>query len=280
MVLPQKSFLLVLSASFVVSGALFWYIPYEQAALLEFSFYWKWLVAVALIAGVAAQRSSLSFSDCVMAAGMGPAAADIVRIVIETAADPTKHNLWPFELVVSACIGAIGALVGTALPGGALGLPSNMSSFRTMEFDGRLEVINAGSSYPRQNASVPSPFWASECNTPVALGALDFFERGEVITVRVQPTHVNNPAAGNVGGDCVFPVRTAPAAGTGGWPFVEGQYDAHEGICTVAPATLGQNVPPIQPSLLANDSVSRLPSGILTVAWEGYRIIQPVGPVG
>jgi len=112
MVIPQKSFLLVLLASFAVSGAFLWFIPYDQAALLEFSFYWKWLVAVAVVAAVAAYRTSLSFSDCVMAAGIGPAAADLVRIVIEAASDPYKHNLWPFELVVSACIGGIGALVG------------------------------------------------------------------------------------------------------------------------------------------------------------------------
>lgn len=173
-----------------------------------------------------------------------------------------------------------GALVGTALPGAALGLPSNMSSFRTMEFDGRLEVINAGSSYPRQNESVPSPFWSSECNTPMALGALDFWERGETLTVKVEPTHVNNPPAGNVDGAAVFPVRTAPALPTAGWPFVEGQYDAHEGISTAQPATLGQNVAPLQPALLTTDSVARVPNGILTVAWEGYRIIQPVGPAG
>jgi len=166
----------------------------------------------------------------------------------------------------------------TELPGGVLGLPSSQSGFRTMEFDGRIQVINAGSSYPRQNISVPSSFWASECNSPVALGALDFFERGEVITVKVQPTHVNNPPAGNVDGNAVFPARLAPAAG--GWPFVDGQYDAHEGIATADPATLGQVGPPLLPSLLATDSVERVPEGILTVAWEGYRIIQPVGPVG
>lgn len=171
-----------------------------------------------------------------------------------------------------------GAAAGTEMPGAVIGLPSSSSSFRTMEFDGRISVINAGSSYPRQNISVPSAFWAAECNSPVALGALDFFERGEVITVRVQPTHVNNPPAGNVSGDNVFPARLAPAVG--GWPFLAGQYDAHEGIATVDPATLGQVGPPLLPSLLATDSVNRLPEGILTVAWEGYRIIQPVGPVG
>lgn len=173
--------------------------------------------------------------------------------------------------------GALGAGF-TALPGGNLSLPSNMSSFRSMEFDGRLSVINAGSSYPRQNISVPSSFWSDQCNGPWTLGALDFFERGEVITVRVQPNHVNNPPAGNVDADCIFPIRTAPLP-AGGWPFVNGQYDSHEGICTPQSSTLtAQN--PLRQSLVTPDPVTRLPDGILTVAWEGYRIIQPTGPAG
>lgn len=172
-----------------------------------------------------------------------------------------------------------GALTAEVMPSGALGLPSNMSSFRSMEFDGRISVINAGSSYPRQNISIPSSFWAAEQNSPVALGALDFFERGEVLTVRVQPNHVNNPPAGNVDSDVIFPNRLAPAAG--GWPFVEGQYDSHEGIATPSGSTLGQDAPDeLRASVLATDAIARLPEGILTIAWEGYRIIQPVGPVG
>ncbi len=173
-----------------------------------------------------------------------------------------------------------GEAVGAALPSGVLGLPSSQSSFRSMEFDGRIEIEAAGSSYPRQNRNVPSAFWASENNGPMTLGALDFFERSEVIKAKVTPNHVNNPPAGNIDGDRVFPVRTAPAAGTGGWPFLDGQYDAHEGIGTVAAATIGQIAPPLRAALLATDSVVRVETGILTVAWEGYRIIQPPGVPG
>jgi hypothetical protein len=159
-------------------------------------------------------------------------------------------------------------------PEGVLGQPSNMSSFRTMEFDGRFRVINAGSSYPRQNISVPSSFWSTSINAPWDLGALDFFERGEVLTVEVQPTHTNNPPAGNVDGSCVFPNSPTP-----GYPFIEGQYDAHEGINTPAGVTIGVATPPdVALRLATADPIARLPDGILTIGWEGYRIIQPVGP--
>lgn len=167
---------------------------------------------------------------------------------------------------------------GTVLPTGTLSQPSNMSSFRTMEFDGRVTIINAGSSFPRQNMPVPTSMWTPHVNAPFELGALDFFERGEVLTIQVQPTHVNNPPAGNVDGECIFPA--AAAGGFLGYPFVSGQYDAHEGICTPNGVVMGDSgaVNDWEPS--TSDPVSRLPDGILTIGWEGYRIIQPVGPIG
>lgn len=155
-------------------------------------------------------------------------------------------------------------------PGPFVGSPeltSTISGFRSMEFDGRIEVINAGSSYPRQNISVPSSMWSPQINAPQELGALDFFERGEIITVKVQPTHVNNPPAGNADGLNIF--------GITGWPFLAGQYDPHEGIVTPSGFAF------IDGSMIriGTDPITRLPDGILTIGWEGYRIIQPVGPV-
>lgn len=167
---------------------------------------------------------------------------------------------------------------GTPLPTGSLVLPSNMSSFRTMEFDGRVTVIDAGSSFPRQQISVPTAFWTQYMNSPFDLSALDFFERGSVITFQVQPTHVNNPPAGNVDGECIFPVASL-AAGQPGFPFTTGQYDIHEGVCTPGGVLQGTSgtVGDYEPSLL--DPVSRLPAGILTIGFEGYRIQQGVAPV-
>lgn len=165
----------------------------------------------------------------------------------------------------------------TVLPTGTLTQPSNMSSFRTMEFDGRISVLNAGSSYPRQNIPVPSAMWTSDGNA-FELGALDFFSRGEVMTIQVQPTHVNNPPAGNVDSQCVFPA--AFAAGFQGYPFLAGQYDAHEGICTPNGVNMGDSGTENDWEPAITDPVARLPDGILTIGWEGYRIVQPVGPVG
>ena len=173
--------------------------------------------------------------------------------------------------------GPLASLVPIAVPG----LASAISGFRTMEFDGRIQVVNAGSSYPRQNISVPSSLWTPEINAPQDLGALDFFERGEVLTIQVQPNHVNNPPFGNIDGGAV-------AGQPGAYPFLQGQYDVQEGIAE----PVGPDSAPLGPwasdgaatgsrdidSFLTDDAVQRLPDGILTIGWIGYRIIQPIGP--
>lgn len=151
-------------------------------------------------------------------------------------------------------------VVGGAFPGTGNPIyasPSNHSNFRTMQFDGLVNFQNQGSGYMRQNIDVPTAFYTQQINEPFPLAALDFFERGEVLEWKVTPLHVNNPPAGNVRGFA-----------TGGfYPFINSQYDVHEGISD----------PYIEDQ--ESDPVNRLPNGILTIGFHGYRIIQPPGVV-
>jgi len=168
------------------------------------------------------------------------------------------HSAWDLndgQLGVQPVVG--GALPGTGAP--AYVSPSNHSSFRTMEFDGVIEFLNQGAAFQRQNIALPSSFYTQEINSPFLLGALDFFERGEVLQWKVTPTHVNNPPAGNLRG----------YAATAAFPFIDSQYDVHEGISD--PSTVGAQ---------STDPATRLPNGILTIGFHGYRIIQPPGTVG
>jgi hypothetical protein len=147
----------------------------------------------------------------------------------------------------------------TAFPGtGAphIQSPSNASPFRTMEGDYRIKFENAGSSYPRSNIEVPSPFWSKNINEAFDLGALDFFERGEVLTFKVLPTHANNAAYGNVFGF---------GAPNPLYPFVDSQWDGVEGV--------------VDPNNAAaeTDPITRAPQGVLTIGFHGYRVIQPPG---
>ncbi len=156
---------------------------------------------------------------------------------------------------------------------GVIAVTSSASGGRSMSFDGRILMLNAGSSYPRMNQPLPTSIWTSQINDVQDLGALDFFERGEAITFKIYPNHVNNPPFGNADGADIFAV--APNLGAPGYPFVAGQFDPQEGIVTPAAFAVVDSVI----TRLATDGVVRLPDGILTVGLKGYRIIQPVGPV-
>lgn len=145
---------------------------------------------------------------------------------------------------------------GTGAP--YIASPSNSSSFRTMEGDFRIDFRNAGSSFPRQNLEVPSTFWTKAINEPWDLGALDFFERGEVLQFNVLPLHANNPAFGNI---------SSFAGANSEYPFIDSQYDAVEGIDDQI-QQLQEDDP---------DPVTRLPNAILTIGFSGYRIVQPAG---
>ena len=147
------------------------------------------------------------------------------------------------------------AMPGTGAP--QVISPSNASPFRSMEADYRIKFENAGSSFPRSNIEVPSAFWTRGMNDPFELGALDVFERGEVMTFQVLPLHPNNPPFGNVFGF---------GAPNPAYPFVQSGWDAVEGV-----------VDANNPAAGSNDPVTRVASGILTIGFHGYRIVQPAG---
>ena|SRR5690606_13455422 len=165
------------------------------------------------------------------------------------------HSAWDLNdgQVVSEVSQSV-PFPGTGAP--HVASPSNSSPFRTMESDYRIQFINAGSSYPRSNIEVPSPFWTKNINEAFDLGALDFFERGEVMTFKCLPTHANNAAFGNV-----FGFGTPSAS----YPFVDSQWDTVEGV----------NDP--NTAEVTTDPIVRAPQGVLTIGFHGYRIIQPPG---
>lgn len=134
--------------------------------------------------------------------------------------------------------------------------PSNASSFRSMGGDFTVTFRNQGSSFPRSNYPVPSTMWTKAINSPWELGALDVFERGQVMEFDLTPLHVANPAAGNVSG-------FAPANAL--WPFIESQYDAVEGVND--PALAG----------LTTDPILRQANAIAIIGFHGFLIVQQPG---
>lgn len=166
------------------------------------------------------------------------------------------HSAWdlndgqpPSEVVKAVAFPGTGAPYVASI--------SNASPFRSMQPDFRVKFENAGSSFPRSNLEVPSPFWTEEINSPFRLGALDFFARGEVMSFKVLPLHANNAAFGNISGF---------GAPNPAFPFIDSQWDRVEGINDPNDAAAG-----------GTDPITRAPQGILTIGFHGFKIIQQPG---
>jgi hypothetical protein len=142
---------------------------------------------------------------------------------------------------------------GSPPPVAAQVIPNNKSPFRTMEWDGFIELRNQV--YPRQSSQVPSSLWAPGWNQMLQLPVLDYFEKGTIIEFLVEPSHVNNPRSGNI------------QAVLGSMPYLDGQYDAVEGI----------SYPSYACEAGVSDVIQRQPDGILYVGLLGFKILQPTG---
>jgi hypothetical protein len=145
--------------------------------------------------------------------------------------------------------------VGAANPGTGIWQVehvTNRSGFRTMEWDGTIEMRATDSDYRRQNNPVPSSMWASGFNALLKLSVPDVFKPATTIMFHVQSNHINNPAAGNI------------AAVVGSLPYIDGQYDGHEGIGY--PAAVPAETP---------DTKTRRPDGILVLGYMGHMILAP-----
>lgn len=159
------------------------------------------------------------------------------------------------QIVAQPQIGPL-AFPGTGAP--FVVSPPNSSPFRSMEGDFSIQFSNQGSSIPRQNIAISSSFWVKGLNEPFEFGALDFFERGEVLQWDVTPTHPLNPAYGNVSAFAANP----------NLPFIDAQWDAVEGIVDIETATQ-------EPG--EEDLVERQPNAILQIGLHGFMIWQPPG---
>ena len=167
------------------------------------------------------------------------------------------HSAWDLNDALRAqqAVVTVPAFPGTGDP--HVLSPSNEAPFRSMEGDFTIKFVEGSTAYPRSNIAVPSALWTREINSPFELGALDVFERGDVINFEVLPLHTNNPLAGNVS---AFGVPNT------NYPFLASQWDSVEGISD-----------PNNVDAADTDPVTRLPNAVFVVGFHGYRIIQPAG---
>ncbi|MFN8194674.1 MAG: hypothetical protein U0R80_10375 [Nocardioidaceae bacterium] len=125
---PPAFALLVAVLTCAAIAVPYWAAPAERVAD-DGVLGWFWMVAAALLVGTVVaglvDRVRPWFLALAMAACLPVASAG--RVVVDVAADPTSHSLWPMELVLAAVAGvpsvALGVgvvwLVRTVTAGGA-----------------------------------------------------------------------------------------------------------------------------------------------------------------
>lgn len=100
--------------AFVGVGFRYWQLPYAQVSLPD-SLYGPGLVAVAVVALMARGFGLARFWKVWLLIAAAVPAAVLVRIVVDTTADATTHNLWPLEIAIATALGLGCSLLGSLL---------------------------------------------------------------------------------------------------------------------------------------------------------------------
>ena len=112
-----------LAAAFMVGfssvGVPYWQIAYSKVSLPD-TLYGAGILVVFVMAAAARALGKARLMAVILVVGAAVPAAVLARVAVDTASDPTSHNLWPLELIIAAVVGMVsssaGALVGS-LPG-------------------------------------------------------------------------------------------------------------------------------------------------------------------
>ncbi len=101
-----------LGAGVLAGGLPFWAVPYSDIAVLASPLPVWWAVAVSIAAGAVSYASPLGVMRSAVPVALGVPAAVLVRVVVESAQDPTTHNLWPLEVMLSLAVVVLPAFGG------------------------------------------------------------------------------------------------------------------------------------------------------------------------
>jgi hypothetical protein len=102
--------------SFFAVGFPYWQIPYAKVSLPS-TLYGTGLLVVGVLAAAARAFGKARLLTVIFTVGGAVPAPILARVAVDTAKDPTSHNLWPFEFIIAALVGVFcssaGALVGS-----------------------------------------------------------------------------------------------------------------------------------------------------------------------
>jgi hypothetical protein len=106
----------VFAVGFFAVGIPYWQIPYAKVSLPS-TLYGPGLLVIGVLAAAACAVGKARILTAILTVGAAVPTAILARVEVETARDPTSHNLWPFEVIIAAVVGVLcssaGALAGS-----------------------------------------------------------------------------------------------------------------------------------------------------------------------
>ncbi len=105
-----RMLLLALVLPILAVGLPYWGRPYAELQLPGALLWWP--LALVFFGAVASRLAGAGFVASWLVAGAPLALVVGVRVLRDTAADPSTHNLWPLELMIAGALGWGMALLG------------------------------------------------------------------------------------------------------------------------------------------------------------------------
>ncbi len=115
-VTPLHAKLIACFVAFLAFGSSHWPADYNSVGLPH-SLFGFGVVAAVLLAAALRILTKVSLLQATATLGVAAPLAVFARVLVETAVDPTSHNLWPFELIIAAMVGFPLALIGALIGG-------------------------------------------------------------------------------------------------------------------------------------------------------------------
>ena len=99
------------AAGLLLTGIPFWRLPYNADYFAD-PFILGGFVALAVVAAILVGSRAATVGQALKVTVAAFPAAVAIRVIVETAKDPTDHNLWPFELIIAAIVSLAAVLPG------------------------------------------------------------------------------------------------------------------------------------------------------------------------
>lgn len=99
------------AAGLFLTGIPYWRLPYNANFFAD-PFLLLGFAGLAVVAALLAASSAARFGAVFWVTLAAFPVAVMIRVIVDTARDPTDHNLWPFELIIAAVVSLFAVVPG------------------------------------------------------------------------------------------------------------------------------------------------------------------------